>query len=90
MATPIDNNNHDKIAFQIRGNASFMSNKAGWKSTMPFDKEMSSALKSLSEMDNSELLRENAIKNGKAIIDNWQMPQDSQIDEILRKMQSDF
>ena len=48
--------------------------------------ELCSALSQLSELDNNKKLREDAIKNGKAIIKNWKPPTNDQIDQIFLKM----
>lgn len=85
MTTPIDNSNK-KHAFQIKGNGSLLSKNGVRKDSNIFEKEMSSALESLSKLENSEQLREDAIKNGKAIIANWKTPSDQQIDTIISKM----
>lgn len=51
---------------------------------------IASALNQLSGLDNSEKLREDAIRNGKAIIDNWNPPTDDQLDKIFFKMKEEF
>jgi len=90
MATPIDRSNSDRIAFQIKGDSSFLSNKPGQSDANAFGDELSSALNSLSQLDNSEQLREQAVKNGKAIVADWQSPTDDQIDKILFSMKGLF
>jgi len=88
MVTPLDNQKGENY-FQIKGNSSFLTNKFGDKgqsAEVSFGEELSSALSSLSQLDNSDKLREDAIKNGKAIIENWQPPSDTQIDEIMQKL----
>ena len=55
-----------------------------------FNRELSGALGKLSELDNTEKLREDAIANGKAIIKNWTPPTDSQIDTILFRMKKEL
>ena len=52
--------------------------------------ELSAALNNLSELENSEKLREDAIRNGKAIIKNWQPPTNEQIDKILFNMKEEL
>ncbi len=86
MTTPIDNTSNNRQAFQIKGNGSLLSKSQSEKSASVFEEEMSSALGALSKLENSEQLREDAIKNGKAIIANWQPPSNKQIDAILGKM----
>ena len=90
MTTPIDNSGSNNRAFEIRGNASFLSQKGAKAKPTNFEEEMSSALNALSKLDNSDQLRESAVKNGRAIIANWQPPTDQQIDTILEKMNSMF
>lgn len=90
MTTPIDNSNSLNKAFQIRGNASFLSKSGAAPKSGGFGQEMSNALDELSKLENSDQLRESAIKNGRAIIANWQPPTDQQIDVILGKMNSMF
>lgn len=51
---------------------------------------LSAALKELSSLDNSLKLREDAIRNGKAIIKNWAPPTDEQIDKIFIKMKDEL
>ena len=86
MTTPIDNSDNTRRAFQIKGNASFLSKKGESQNSNIFEQEMSSALGALSKLENSEQLREAAIQNGKAIIANWQPPSEDQIDAIMGKI----
>jgi len=51
---------------------------------------LSTALKELSSLDNSSKLREDAIRNGKAIIKNWAPPTNEQIDKIFIKMKDEL
>lgn len=51
---------------------------------------LSAALQELSSLDNSSKLREDAIRNGKAIIKNWAPPTDEQIDKIFIKMRDEL
>lgn len=55
-----------------------------------FSNEITSALNQLSQLDNSSKLREDAIRNGKAIIENWQPPTDEQIAKIFSKMKNEY
>lgn len=55
-----------------------------------FSNEITSALHQLSQLDNSSKLREDAISNGKAIIENWQPPTDEQIAQIFDKMKHEY
>ena len=52
--------------------------------------KLSQSLSELSALDNSEKLREDAIRNGKAIIKNWQPLSDEQIDRILFNMREEL
>ena len=51
---------------------------------------LSQSLSELSVLDNSEKLRDDAIRNGKAIIKNWQPLSDEQIDKILFSMREEL
>lgn len=51
---------------------------------------LSAALQELSGLDNSSKLREDAIRNGKAIIKNWVPPTDEQIDKIFIRMRDEL
>ena len=84
--TPIDNSSRNQHAFQIKGDASFLGSSGKVHKPGAFESEMSSALGALSQLDNSDQLRADAIKNGKAIVENWKDPSDNQIDAILGKM----
>lgn len=90
MPTPINNNSQ---YFQIRGDSSFLSkndNALSRNKGASFGDELNSALSKLSQMENTDKLREDAILNGKAIIANWETPSDDQVDAILQKMKDFF
>lgn len=53
-------------------------------------KLVASALSELSELDNSEKLRDDAIMNGKAIIANWREPTDDEINKIFQNLKRDI
>lgn len=55
-----------------------------------FADEIKTAINQLNELENSDKLREDAIKNGKAIIKNWQPPTDEQIQKIFLKMSKEL
>lgn len=55
-----------------------------------FAEEISSALHQLSELDNSPKLREDAIQNGRAIIEHWQPPTNEQIRKIFANIKHEF
>ncbi len=44
------------------------------------------AISKLSELEDCNRLREDAVLNGKAIINNWQPPSDQEIDKIILNM----
>ncbi len=44
------------------------------------------AISKLSELEDCNRLREDAVLNGKAIIENWQPPSDQEIDKIILNM----
>jgi predicted ArsR family transcriptional regulator len=55
-----------------------------------FTDTLKSAMRQLSELDDRDKLREDAISNGKAIIKNWQPPTNEQIDKIFMKMKNEL
>jgi hypothetical protein len=90
VTTPIDNSKQLDKTFAIKGNSTFLSKPGNNKSSSDFANEVSLALDKLSKLDNSEKLRQDAIKNGKAIVENWKSPTDTQIDMIMKKMTSNL
>lgn len=92
MEIKADHLNHGDFAFRIEGYSSLLKNKNTPDSgdVSNFAKEIASALNNLPELDNSSKLREDAIRNGKAIIKNWSPPTNEQIDKILFNMQKEL
>jgi len=58
--------------------------------TDSFAMNFNSALEELSNLENSDSLREMAIKNGKSVIKNWTPPTDKQIDYIFSNIKKSF
>lgn len=83
----INNQNSVKHLLGAGGKLSMLSSAAFNKDLLSScTLELCNALSNLSNMDNSEKLREDAITNGKAIIKNWKPPTTEQIDQIFTKM----
>ncbi len=55
-----------------------------------FMQNFSVALDELSDLENASDLSNNAIKNAKMVIKNWQEPTDNQVDLIFSKMTNEF
>lgn len=55
-----------------------------------FSSEFSDALNNLSNLENTDKLREDAISNAKAILKNWAPPTDAQIDKIIFNMRKEL
>lgn len=67
-----------------------LANRIGPEDRSALLNEVSAALNQLSELENSEKLRNDAIQNGKAIIKNWQPPTTEQIEKILFNMKEEL
>lgn len=74
--------------FASNGSVSSRAQSQGFSPS--FANEIGEALNSLSSLDNSDKLREDAIQNAKAIIKNWTPPTDSQIATIFQKMRGEL
>ena len=77
-------------SLQAGGDSIFSARKLAPSQMESFSKELSGALGKLSELDNSEKLREDAIQNGKAIIKDWRPPSNEQIKTILINMSKEL
>ncbi len=80
---PINNNSGESLITKLQGKSELLSSQQGQQSNSAFLADFNSALEELSNLDNSDVLRETAIENGKQIIKNWNPPTDKQIDFIL-------
>ena len=69
---------------------SVQSSKTNGAGSSEFADTLKSAMRQLSELDERDKLREDAISNGKAIIKNWQPPTNEQIDKIFMKMKNEL
>jgi hypothetical protein len=82
----------NSLRVEVEGETALFSGLAGIRPEDPSAllNEVSAALNHLSELDNSEKLRNDAIQNGKAIIKNWQPPTSEQIEKILFNMKEEL
>lgn len=60
------------------------------KDMSAYVEKLTGALSNLSTAEYSDKLRDDAVRNGKAIIKNWQPPSDAQIDKILFSMREEL
>ncbi len=82
-----DNNLNKNIFLKISGNNELLSKQCNCSANSEniFSNELSNSLKELSLIDD-EKLRENAIVNGKQVLENWATPSNTQIDLIFSSM----
>jgi len=95
MPFPLNNiGDNQRLIMKLQGDSEMVAKRKAFAENLPdgvnFADEIKKAIGELAELDNSGKLRDDAIRNGKAIIKNWKPPTQEQIDKIIFKMKEEL